>query len=126
MTVPIRWGDMDARAHVNNAQYMRYFEEARVAWSQARGLRQDDQAGFIVAKATVDYHAALTWPGNVISQVYAARVGNKSFTLRQTLTAEAAASPAATAEFVVVWFDYAAGVSAALPAPLRAILEGRA
>lgn len=28
---PIRWGEMDALGHVNNAQYLRYFEESRTA-----------------------------------------------------------------------------------------------
>ena len=29
--VPVRWGDMDAFNHVNNAVYMRYLEESRLA-----------------------------------------------------------------------------------------------
>ena len=28
----VRWGDMDAFNHVNNASYLRYIEEARVLW----------------------------------------------------------------------------------------------
>lgn len=124
--MPIRWGDMDARNHVNNAEYLRYFEEARVSWSEHIGLGRDGKAGFIVAKATVDFHAPLAWPGRVRSEVFAARVGGKSFTLRQVLTAENADEPAATAEFVVVWFDYAANASAPVPEALRKVLEGRA
>ncbi|HEX4858083.1 MAG TPA: thioesterase family protein [Usitatibacteraceae bacterium] len=125
MTLPIRWGDMDARNHVNNAEYMRYFEEARVSWSQARGLRNDSSSGFIIAKASIDYHAPLDWPGQVESEIFTARIGNSSFALRQTLTAQGSEHPAATAEFVVVWFDYGAGRAAPIPPALRAVLEGQ-
>ena len=37
MVVPIRWGDMDALGHVNNALYFRYMETARVEWLRAVG-----------------------------------------------------------------------------------------
>ena len=30
--VEVRWGDQDAMNHVNNIQYFRYFEQARVNW----------------------------------------------------------------------------------------------
>ncbi len=29
--IPVRWGDMDARGHVNNTVYFRYFESSRIA-----------------------------------------------------------------------------------------------
>ncbi|MGH8025889.1 MAG: acyl-CoA thioesterase, partial [Pseudoxanthomonas sp.] len=32
VAISVRWGDMDAFNHVNNAQYLRYLEEARVRW----------------------------------------------------------------------------------------------
>ena len=30
--IPVRWGDLDAFNHVNNASYLRYVEEARLQW----------------------------------------------------------------------------------------------
>lgn len=55
--VPLRWSDMDAYGHVNNVQYLRLFEEARVygfkAWfGQDRDLIDE---GMLVVSATVDY-----------------------------------------------------------------------
>ena len=35
---PVRWGDMDAMGHVNNAQYFRYLETARIDWMRGMGL----------------------------------------------------------------------------------------
>ena len=37
MVVPIRWGDMDAMGHVNNAVYFRYFATVRIDWMRSIG-----------------------------------------------------------------------------------------
>ena len=42
----MRWGDMDAFAHLNNTLYVRYFEEARVRWLvEARGTMVESGEG---------------------------------------------------------------------------------
>jgi len=33
--IPVRWGDMDAMAHVNNTVYFRYMEQTRISWFEA-------------------------------------------------------------------------------------------
>lgn len=38
MSMPIRWGDMDAFGHVNNTVYFRYMEQARISWFEALGI----------------------------------------------------------------------------------------
>ena len=35
MTIPIRWGDMDAMNHVNNTIYFRYLESCRIEWMRS-------------------------------------------------------------------------------------------
>ena len=44
MQIPIRWGDMDAMNHVNNASYFRYLETCRIEWMYSIGC-QPDPAG---------------------------------------------------------------------------------
>jgi acyl-CoA thioester hydrolase len=39
MTIPIRWGDMDAMGHVNNTVYFRYLESARIEWMRIHRWR---------------------------------------------------------------------------------------
>ncbi len=39
MPISVRWGDMDAMGHVNNAAYLTYFEQARFDWWKATGHR---------------------------------------------------------------------------------------
>ena len=36
--IPIRWGDMDAMGHLNNAVYFRYMETIRIDWMHANGF----------------------------------------------------------------------------------------
>jgi len=38
LEVPLRWGDMDAMAHLNNVMYFRLMEEARIQWFQRFNL----------------------------------------------------------------------------------------
>lgn len=41
MHLDVRWGDMDALGHVNNAVYFRYLESVRVEWLRAVGGEPD-------------------------------------------------------------------------------------
>lgn len=123
---PIRWGDMDALAHVNNTLYLRYFEESRVSWAQQIGmpLRRDGE-GMILAKISVTFKKPVDYPANVVVDLLAGSIGRTSFTMLNTLTVEDESEPSATGESVIVWFDYLNKQSVPLPARLRAILEGR-
>jgi acyl-CoA thioester hydrolase len=126
MQFPVRWGEMDALAHVNNAAYMRYFEDSRIRWSGSLGLRPDGKSeGFIVLKASVTYKKQLGYPADVEVTLFAGEIGRSSFHLNNTLTVVGDDSPTAIGEFVIVWFDFRAGKSAPIPAALRGVLEGK-
>lgn len=55
--VAVRWSDMDAYAHVNNVQYLRMFEEARVyAFKDWFGQDRDlIEEGMLVVSQSIDY-----------------------------------------------------------------------
>ncbi len=123
---PIRWGDMDALAHVNNTLYLRYFEESRVVWSQCNGMGLNAEGtGMILAKVSVSFLKPVSYPANVVVTLHTGRVGRASFTLLNTLTVEGDAEPSATGECVIVWYDYVNKKAVPVPDHLRAILEGR-
>lgn len=124
---PIRWGDMDSLGHVNNAQYLRYFEESRVDWTQRNGLRLHNEGeGMILLKASVTYKKPVVYPANVSVDLFAGHIGRTSLGMINELTVEGDAAPAAIGEFVIVWFDYINQKSAPVPQRLRDLLEGRA
>lgn len=125
MHFPIRWGDMDALAHVNNTLYLRYFEEIRVSWAHGIGMPlRSDGEGMILAKASVTFKKPVTYPANVTVDLLAGHIGRTSFVLLNTLTVDGDSEPSATGECVTVWYDYIALKSMPLPDKLRAILDG--
>lgn len=125
MVVPIRWGDMDAMAHVNNTIYFRYFEIARLDWIYMVGAAAHPGAGEgpVIVNAFCNFLRQLSFPGDMLLRHYVANPGRSSFdtylTLERTdepgvLYAEGGAK--------TVWTDYAAKKSAPLPDWFRALL----
>lgn len=62
---PMRWSDMDAYGHVNNVQYLRFFEDARI---EAFGAHRPGEAGasmldtgILVARHEIEYLKPLSW-----------------------------------------------------------------
>ncbi|WTW94814.1 acyl-CoA thioesterase [Streptomycetaceae bacterium NBC_01309] len=60
----LRWSDMDAYRHVNNVQYLRYLEEARVDMMFTLGQREGAKTlaeGVVIARHEIDYRHPLVW-----------------------------------------------------------------
>lgn len=95
----IRWRDLDAYGHVNNAVYLNYLEEARDAWVQrVLGPVADDVWHFVLARVAIDYRSELT-PSDreVVVRCGLESIGRSSIRTREevrkldgTLSAEAA------------------------------------
>ena len=68
----VRWGDLDAFGHVNNATYLIYAQEARFAWSKMLEM--------VVARAEVDFIAPI-YTGDIYIdvEIWVNKVGNSSF-----------------------------------------------
>ena len=56
MAIRIRWRDMDAYGHVNNAVYLTYLEECRDRW--VRSVLGD--AAFVIVRIAIDYRRELS------------------------------------------------------------------
>jgi acyl-CoA thioester hydrolase len=68
----VRWGDLDAFGHVNNATYLIYAQEARFAWSKMLEM--------VVARAEVDFIAPI-YTGDIYIdvEIWVNKVGTSSF-----------------------------------------------
>jgi acyl-CoA thioester hydrolase len=68
----VRWGDLDAFGHVNNATYLVYAQEARYAWSKMIEM--------VVARAEVDFIAPIyVGDFNLDIEIWVNKIGTSSF-----------------------------------------------
>mgnify|MGYP001248496673 CR=1 FL=1 len=117
----VRWDDLDAFNHVNNATFLVYAQEARLAWlADIKGTWFDETMMPVVAAAQVNFRRQLAWPARIAVELAATRVGASSVTLAHRILAEAdAACVYADGEVVMVWVDPASGRPVALPEAIR-------
>ncbi|MDB5873182.1 MAG: acyl-CoA thioesterase [Ramlibacter sp.] len=125
MSIPIRWGDMDAMGHVNNASYFRYLETARIDWMHSLGGQPDPGSeGVVVVNAFCNFYKQLEYPGEVLMKMYTSDPGSSSF--ESWATMERADDPGviyAAGGATTVWVDYRAQKSRPLPDWLRAVVS---
>lgn len=124
--MPVRWSDLDALGHVNNAVYLTYFEQARISYFNALALWDGsiNQLGLIMARAVIDYKLPLNASDDVHVFTRAKRLGTKSFDTEQVLVRRVGdqLETAATGLITIVVFDYQANQSAPIPQAWRDML----
>ena len=114
----IRYGDLDPQWHVNNARYLSYLEQGRLAYLLRLGLwdGQDfNQLGMIVADVHIAYLAPILLWQKVRLEMRTARLGNKSLTFEYQIVDEPTGQVLARAESVMVAYNYTAHSSIPLP-----------
>ena len=119
----LRYGDVDAMNHVNNAVHVTFLEFARVRlWRERLGFAGTArEIPFIVARVAVDYRSPIGLEDRVVIGVGVTAIGRTSFTFRYRI--EASGRVAAEAETVQVYYDYSSGAPVAIPGELREMLE---
>ena len=120
--IDVRWGDMDAFGHVNNACYFTYCESARIAYFERVGLEQckeEPEHGPAVVSATCNFRAQVHHPAALEVGARATRLGRTSFLLEYLILRRGTEDVVADGNSVVVWVDYAAGSSLPVPETLR-------
>ena len=125
MTIPIRWGDMDAMNHVNNTTYFRYLETVRIDWMRSIGCQPDPKGeGPVIVNAFCNFYKQLEYPGNVLVKMYVSDPARSTFeswgTMSRTDDPDViyAAGGATT-----IWVNFPAQKSAPLPDWMRKHLE---
>ena len=79
-----RWKDLDAFQHINNAVFLSYFEDARIALFDRCNLQPNGKY-LIVAKVVVNYYKQLLHPSDFLIGQKVSRVGNTSFDIQSTM-----------------------------------------
>ena len=106
-TMDVRFADMDAMGHVNNAVYLTYFEAARMAyWMHVTGRPDLSDMDMILARAEVDFRSPLVAPESIEVGVGCASIGRTSFVLLQDMHELKTGRLVAEARKVLVHYDY--------------------
>ena len=107
----VRFRDLDGMAHVNNAVFLTYLEQARLAWfGKAEELPLSD---VILARTEIDFRSPVEVGEIVEIGVRPSRLGTKSFELEYEL--QAGGRLVAEAKSVLVGYDYKRGESVPIP-----------
>ena len=123
MRIEIRWRDVDALRHVNNAVYATYLEECRDGWL-AHALGDDASLwDYVLARIAIDFRSEVALGEEaVLARVTLVRIGTSSLTLREEIR-KLDGTLAAEAESVIVARDAETGRSRPLTEAERAKLE---
>ena len=108
-TVEVRWRDLDAMGHVNNAVYFTYLEQARIHYLREVGFVPGVPSGmgFILAEASCQFKSPLQLGERATIRVRVSQLRNSSFVFEYRAEAEDGRL-IATARTVQVCYDYQA------------------
>jgi acyl-CoA thioester hydrolase len=105
----VRYGDLDAQGHVNNARYLTYMEQARVGYFTHLGLwdgRSFLDTGVILADVHITFHQPILLGQDIRVGVRVCKLGNKSLDVEQSIEDTSTGQIMASASLVLVAFDY--------------------
>ena len=122
--IAVRWGDMDAMGHVNNAMYFRYLETARIEWMVATGCNPDPQGqGPVIVNAFCNFYQQLQHPDEVLLKLYVSDPGRTTFETWGTL--ERISEPGvicAAGGATTIWVDFPRQKAVELPGWMRELV----
>ena len=119
----VRFRDLDALGHVNNAVFLTYFESARIAyWLHATRRQGLGALDMILARVEVDYRSPLGYGESVEISVGCTSMGRSSFVLEGDMHERGSGRLVAESRKVLVHYDYATGRSSPLPDAVRRLI----
>jgi acyl-CoA thioester hydrolase len=118
--VEVRFADMDSFGHVNNASFLTFIEQARIRYfDDISGWHYDpSKEGVILAHASLDFLRPLHFKEKLQVLTMCPYIGSKSISIVHRIMA-GENDEIATAESVLVAFDYSAMKSIPVPAKWR-------
>jgi len=126
--IPLRWADLDAFGHLNNVQFFRLMEQARVEWLEALGefppagvtpAQSGRSAMPVAAHIECNFRQQVLYPATLAVTLSASRVGRSSLQMRNEIHT-AAGRLVADGSVTMVWVGIDSGRPVELPALIRA------
>jgi len=107
--IPVRWGDMDARGHVNNTIYYRFFESSRIALFRFFDIYEEPtnvKIGPILSFQSCFYKAPLVYPDTVLVGAKITSIEGSKITIDHLLISKKLGRKVAEGEAHIIWYDY--------------------
>ena len=123
--IEVRFRDLDALGHVNNAVYLTYFEVARSAYFIAvsgRPYRVEDFA-IVIAEASCRYRSPAFYGERLSAEVATTNLRSRSFELAYRILTEDNGRLVAEGHTVQVAYDHQTRRTTVLPPEFRRAIE---
>jgi len=125
--IKVRFSDLDAMHHVNNATYLSYLEEARIAYFKDVLDKPKNGLDFeaVIAKIEINYHLPIMLGDEVEVATRVSKMGNKSSDVEHLILVNKNGMKvvAASALTKLVSYDYAKQISFATPDRIKKKIE---
>lgn len=107
-SLQVRFRDIDAFGHVNNAVFFSYVEQARIRYllDVLEPDRPFDRLPLILARVELDYRSPITFGEEVVVETRVDRIGRSSIGMSHRMTADPEGRLAGDVHTVLVTYDY--------------------
>ena len=123
----VRFGDLDAMQHMNNVEFLRFFETARIDYmiqlSPEHAPTARREFGFIFAECHIQYRAPAFFGDRIRIYVWPSELKRSSLRLAFEMRAESDDRLVADGWGALVGYDYEAGEPRPIPDVLRERIE---
>ena len=118
----IEWGDMDALQHVNNVEYFKYFQKARIAYfekNSSEDLFVDSRISTILASTECKFIYPLKYPDAISIGARVDSIADQYFTMKYAVISHKNQKLVAIGGAKVVMFDYGKNMKASVPQEIK-------
>ena len=118
----IEWGDMDALQHVNNIEYFKYFQVARIAYFEkidSESVMGEKRISSILASTQCKFIYPLAYPDSISVGVRVDTMADQHFTMKYDVISHKHQRLAAIGDAKVVMFDYVNNKKVSIPNEIR-------
>jgi acyl-CoA thioester hydrolase len=123
----VRFGDLDAMQHMNNVEFLRFFETARIDYmlqlSPEHAPTERRQFGFIFAECHITYRAPAFFGDLIRTYIWPAELKRSSLRLAFEMRTETDDRLVAEGWGTLVGYDYEAGRPQPIPDAVRGKVE---
>ena len=125
--INIEWGDMDALQHVNNIEYFKYFQAARIAYFEkidSESVMGETRVSSILASTKCMFIYPLAYPDSISVGVRVDSMADQYFIMKYAVVSHKHQRLVAIGNAKVVMFDYVDNKKVSIPEKIRKTIIG--